>query len=61
MIKQREEWKQAANRIAFENPDAAASEDEIYAWNQYKKIRNTINNRKVTEDNFKKGKVEKTI
>ena len=39
MIKQREEWKQAANRIAFENPDAAASEDKIYAWNQCKQIR----------------------
>ena len=56
LIKQREAWKKAAVQMALDNPGEAASEDQINAWKQFKKLRNTINNKKKNEERYFKTK-----
>ena len=55
LMKQRDDWKAVAKQHALENPGEDAGEEQINAWEQYKKFRNRINNRKRTEEiNFKR-------
>ena len=50
LMKQRDEWKDVAKSFAVENAGRPANEDQISAWNKYKKLRNTINNRKKNKE-----------
>ena len=62
LIKQREEWKGAATRLALENPERPANREQVEAWNNYKKIRNRINNRKKNEEKeYRRKKVLENI
>ena len=62
LIKERDEWKEVAKRLAVENPCTPANEEQLKAWNKYKKLRNTINNKKRHEENeYKHGKVMENI
>ena len=54
-MKQRDSWKQSAIDLALLSQ--AACPLQIHAWNQYKKFRNEVNNRKKTEE--KRYKSEK--
>ena len=55
LMKQRDSWKQSAKDLALLSQ--AACPLQIHAWNQYKKFRNEVNNRKKTEE--KRYKSEK--
>ena len=59
LMKQRDEWKDAAKSFAVENAGRPVSEDQISAWNKYKKLRNTINNRKKNEEIINQRKQRK--
>ena len=48
LIKQRDIWKQRAKDLAIVSQDVC--QEQINAWNEYKKFRNTINNRKKNEE-----------
>ena len=62
LMKQRDEWKEAAKKLAVDNPGLPASDDQLRAWNEYKKLRNTINNRKRDEERkYKHSKVLENI
>ena len=62
LIKQREHWKSVARTLALENPDSPASREEVTAWNNYKKLRNKINNKKKNEErDYKLKKVLENI
>ena len=62
LIRQRDQWKSTARTIALENPDRPASREQIEAWNNYKKLRNTINNKKKNEEKeYKKKRVIENI
>ena len=49
IMKQRDSWKQSAKDLALLSQ--AACPAQIHAWNQYKKLRNQVNNRKKSEEN----------
>ena len=53
LMQQRDLWKQAAKDLAILSP--VASPEQIAAWNQYKKFRNQINNRKKYEEKLYKS------
>ena len=56
LMLQRDLWKQTAKDLAILSP--VACQAQINAWNQYKKYRNQINNRKKHEEkNYKSGKM----
>ena len=62
LMKQRDVWKEAAKKLAVENPGAPASEEQLQAWNNFKKLRNTINNKKRNEEReYKYSKVLENI
>ena len=56
MIKEREKWKDTARQLALVNIGKPASKEQVEAWNKYKKIRNTINNKKRNEEKEYKAK-----
>ena len=49
LIKKREEWKQVALRAA-KMDIGGPSQAQVHAWNQYKSLRNRINNQKRNEE-----------
>ena len=49
IMKQIDSWKQSAKDLALLSQ--AACPAQIHAWNQYKKLRNQVNNRKKSEEN----------
>ena len=58
-IKQRDEWKRKARDLAVNNTNDAASMEEVEAWEQYKKLRNKVNNMKNNDEyRYKKEKVQ---
>ena len=57
LMKQRDQWKQAAKNLALVSNIACPA--QIHAWTQYKKFRNQINNRKKSEEKtYKSNKME---
>ena len=59
MVNLREEWKRKANDFAIKNNEKTASQTEVEAWKQFKKIRNKVNNMKTNDEyKFKKPKME---
>ena len=60
-MKQREMWKEKARELAIASP-GQASEEQKFAWGEYKNYRNKINNKKVFEEtNYKKEKITEDI
>ena len=58
LMSQRDAWKAKAKELAVANP-GEVSEEQAFAWGEYKKLRNKINNVKVSEEvNFKREKIE---
>ena len=58
----RDEWKRKAVELAVENENTIASQDEVEAWEMYRKIRNKINNTKHNDEyKYKKEKVEANV
>ena len=61
-IKERDSWKARAKNAAIANQEDEASEEEVKAWKEYRKLRNAINNKKHVEENeYKKKKIEENI
>ena len=61
LMKERDKWKTKAKNLAVANP-GEASEEQRFAWSEYKKYRNKINNKKGFEErNYKKDKIEENI
>ena len=61
LMKQRDNWKEVAKDIALNNL-GTPSDEQTYAWNQYKKLRNKINNQKKNEERrFKTEKVAEDL
>ena len=57
LMKERDRWKQEAKSLAIIS--AAVCPLQIYAWEQFKKYRNKVNNRKkVEEKEYKSNKIE---
>ena len=62
LMKQRDLWKQRGKDLALLSPNSEASPEQIEAWNQYKKFRNTINNRKKSEEKlYKSAKITENL
>ena len=62
LMKQRHEWKLVAQKAAIENATNIATEREVHAWEQYKKLRNKVNNlKKYDEKTFKAGKINENL
>ena len=62
LMKHRDEWKLAAQNAAIENATDTATETEVHAWEQYKKLRNKINNfKKQDEKKFKAAKINNSL
>ena len=53
LIKQRDLWKKRAKDLALVSPQADQNQKD--AWNEYKKYRNKINNKKKFEENHYKS------
>ena len=61
-MKLRDYWKAKAKSAAIANQSGEATDEEVFAWNEYKKLRNAINNRKHIEENeYKKKKITENI
>ena len=61
MMNLRDSWKQKAKRIAATDA-GEASEEQQKAWDEYKKLRNQINNLKGREENkYKRSKIEENV
>ena len=61
LMKERDTWKTRAKELAVANP-GEASEEQRFAWNEYKKLRNKINNKKRFEErDFKRDKIMENI
>ena len=61
LMKQRDAWKLKAKEIAVAN-HGQPSEEQSLAWNEYKKVRNKINNKKRFEEaNYKREVIIKDI
>ena len=59
---QRDMWKQRAKDLALLSPHLEASPEQVEAWDHYKKFRNTINNRKKSEEIlYKTGKITENL
>ena len=57
LMDQRDRWKDKAKELAAAGVDA--SEEQVKAWGEYKRLRNRINNLKDSEeDRYKRGKIE---
>ena len=62
MMDKRDEWKEKAVELSARNSNAEASDDEIEAWEEHRKLRNKVNNAKKNDENkYKKAKVEENV
>ena len=61
-MKLRDTWKLKAKQLAATNTGEEASEEQIFAWGEYKRLRNKINNMIGMEEiKFKRKKVEENV
>ena len=61
LMKERDTWKTKAKELAVANPGEASDEQRL-AWEEYKKLRNKINNKKRFEErDYKREKIEENI
>ena len=60
LIKERDGWKQKAKDLAIMS-DGATTEEEKHAWNQFKFIRNKINNRKTHDESSRRKSLKKIL
>ena len=61
-MQERDTWKTKAREAAVVNIGVEATEEEAHAWREYKKLRNTINNKRHHEENeYKKNKIQENL
>ena len=61
-MKQRDMWKQRAKDLSIINQNNEASPEQAEAWGQYKVFRNTINNKKKSEETrYKTAKISENL
>ena len=61
-MKQRDDWKAVAKQLAVDNKNDSASDEEMLAWNKYKKFRNIVNNKKKTDEmKYKSEKINENL
>ena len=61
-MKERDQWKKVAGELAQQGGGGQAGQDQVHAWQQFKKIRNKINNRKRSEEiRYKAEKVKENL
>ena len=62
LIKERDQWKKVASELAQQEGGGHAGEDQVHAWEQYKRLRNRINNKKKSEEiRYKAEKVKENL
>ena len=62
LMKQRDMWKQRAKDLSIINQNNEASPEQAEAWGQYKVFRNTINNKKKSEETrYKTAKISENL
>ena len=62
IMDERDGWKKKAVELSIMNTSGRSTNDEIDAWNKYKKLRNSVTNAKKNEEyKYKKEKVEEDI
>ena len=62
LMKQRDIWKQRAKDLSLINQNDVASPEQVEAWGQYKVFRNSINNRKKSEETrYKAAKISENL
>ena len=61
LMRQRDLWKQKAKELAMLSPSTVTEEQQL-AWEEYRKFRNKVNNKKVyDEKNYKKAKIDANL
>ena len=62
LMKERDQWTKVAGELAQQGGGGQAGQDQVHAWQQFKKIRNKINNRKRSEEiRYKAEKVKENF